>query len=160
MKLAGLILVALLGGTAHADHSPMPVDPYGPPLAQGPRDPFADPARAQHHQRKQALRQLLVQHFDRNGDGRLGPREREHAAKALHRLALRMSGHHKRHRMQGMPGMQGMQRKQGKRQKLIRRFDRNHDGHVGPGELPPAIADELRPLDDDGDGWLESDELP
>jgi hypothetical protein len=119
MKLASLLVVAMLGGVAHAD------DASPPPKGQ--------------------LRQLLLQHFDRNGDGRLGPRERQRAARALHRLAFRMM----------QPDA-----KQQRQRKLIRRFDSNRDGNVGPGELPPTLADELRPLDRNGDGWLRDDELP
>lgn len=66
MKLAALLVVALLGGTAHA----------GRARAHGPR--------------KQALRAAVIQQFDRNGDGVLEPRERRQAAKALKRLAKRM----------------------------------------------------------------------
>ena len=91
------------------------------------------------------LKQLLLQKFDRNHDGKLGPRERKHAAKALHKLANRLAKADDR-----------VQR----RQKFIRRFDVNGDGNVGPGEMPPALADEMRPLDRDGDGWLQGDELP
>jgi Ca2+-binding EF-hand superfamily protein len=119
MKLAGLLVVLSLTGVAHADHGP-------------PRP------RAQ-------LRQLLLQHFDRNHDGRLEPRERKQAARALRRLAMRIEhGHPRAHRQR----------------RFVQRFDLNHDGNVGPGELPPALADELRPLDRDGDGWLHGDELP
>ena len=77
--------------------------------------------------------------------GKLGPRERKHAAKALHKLANRLAKADDRVQ---------------KRQKFIRRFDINGDGNVGPGEMPPALADELRPLDRDGNGWLQGDELP
>jgi hypothetical protein len=99
-------------------------------------------------QRPRPLKQLLLQKFDRNHDGKLGPRERKHAAKALHKLARRLEN-----------APDGNDRGQ-KRQKFIRRFDINGDGNVGPGEMPPALADELRPLDRDGDGWLQDDELP
>jgi hypothetical protein len=123
MKLAALALVALLGSTAYAR-------PGGPRQA-GPK-------------RKQ-LRALVMQHFDKNGDGRLEPQERKQAARALKRLAMRME------RQQG---------RKARRAKLIRRFDLNGDGDLGPGEVPPAIADELRPLDQDGDGWLQGNDLP
>jgi Ca2+-binding EF-hand superfamily protein len=120
MKLA-LAVVLLLSGVAHADNGPPPPAPRG------------------------QLRQLLLQHFDRNHDGRLGPRERRQAARALHRLANKLA--------------QGDQR-QARQRKFIRRFDLDHDGNVGPNEMPPGLADELRPLDRDGDGWLQGDELP
>lgn len=116
MKLGSLALVfVLLGGSvAHAD-APRP--------------------RGQ-------LRQLLLQHFDRNHDGRLEPRERKQAARALHRIATRLA------------------KTDSRRAKLLRNYDRNRDGSVGPREMPPAVADELRPLDRDGNGWLEGNELP
>jgi len=122
MKLAGLLVVLLLGGVANADN--------GPPPPPRPRGQF---------------RALLLQHFDRNHDGRLGPRERRQAAKALRRLAHKMS----------RPEMRQQRHRQ-----FVDRFDRNRDGNVGPEEMPPGLADELRPLDRDSDGWLEGDELP
>jgi hypothetical protein len=121
MKLA-LAAVLLVSGIAHAD-------PQGPP---------AQPRRGQ-------MRQLLLQHFDRDHDGRLDPRERKQAAKQLRKLVHRL--------------MRADMRQQRQR-KLIQRFDRNRDGNVGPHEMPPDLADELRPLDRDGDGWLHGDELP
>jgi hypothetical protein len=123
MKLAAVALVLLLGSTAHARP--------GGPRQGGPK--------------RERLRALVMQHFDKNGDGQLGPRERKQAARALKRLAHRME------RAQG---------RKARRQKLIRRFDLDGDGNLGPGEVPPAIADELRPLDQDGNGWLQGNELP
>jgi hypothetical protein len=81
MKLASLAIVMLLGGVAHAD-APRP--------------------RGQ-------LRQLLLQHFDRNGDGQLQPRERKQAARALHRIAKRLA-------------------KADRRRPQVRR--QQHDGHL------------------------------
>ena len=121
MKLAVLAVIVGLTGVASAD------------APQRPQRP---------------LKQLLLQKFDRNHDGKLGPRERKHAAKALHKLANRLAN---------APDVNARMQK---RQKYIRRFDINGDGNVGPGEMPPALADELRPLDRDGDGWLQDDELP
>jgi hypothetical protein len=121
MKLAAALAVLMLSGIAHADPQP-----------------------AQPRQRGQ-LRALLLQHFDKNGDGRLGPRERRHAARALRRLSAKM--------------MRGDMRRQ-RQNKFIHRYDRDGDGNVGPGEMPPGLADELRPLDRDGDGWLQDNELP
>ena|SRR5688572_11239169 len=120
MKLASLLVVMLLGGVAHAS-----------PGAKG------------------QLRQLLLQNFDRDQDGRLGPQERKQAAKALRRVA---------HRLMRAEMRAGMKHKRNRR--FVRRFDLDHDGNVGPGEMPPALADELRPLDRDGDGWLQGKELP
>lgn len=114
MKLVPLaVMLALTGGVAHAD---------------GPRP------RGQ-------LRQMLLQKFDRNHDGRLEGRERKQAARALRRIAKRLD--------------QGGSR----RARIIQRYDRNGDGNVGPREVPPGVADELRPLDRDGDGWVEGNEL-
>jgi Ca2+-binding EF-hand superfamily protein len=115
MKLAALAVVMLLGGVAHADR----------PRPRG------------------ELRQLLLQHFDRNHDGRLEGRERKQAARALHRLAKRLAKTDKGQR----------------RARIMQRYDRNRDGNVGPREMPPGLADELRPLDRDGDGWLDNREL-
>ena len=95
------------------------------------------------------LRAAVKAQFDVNHDGRLQPRERKQAARALKRLAKRME------RAQGRA-----HGRNGRRAKLIRRFDLNGDGNLGPGEVPPTIANELRPLDRDGDGWLQGNELP
>lgn len=130
MKLASLLVVMVMSGAAHADH--------GPRQAPG--------SKAQ-------LRALLLQHFDANGDGKLGPRERQRAARALHRLAIRLGQSAQQQAPQRQP-------RQGRRGKLIYRYDLNRDGNLGPGEMPPSIADELRPLDRDGDGWLRDGELP
>jgi Ca2+-binding EF-hand superfamily protein len=122
MKLVALAVVMLLGGVAHAD---------------GPRP-------------RGELRQVLLQHFDRNHDGRLEGRERKQAARALHRLAKRLA------RADDRRGPDG---RGGRRARLMQRYDRNRDGNVGPREMPPGLADELRPLDRDGDGWLDNNEL-
>jgi Ca2+-binding EF-hand superfamily protein len=87
----------------------------------------------------------LLQHFDRNHDGKLGPRERMHAAKLLRKLATKLERNDVR---------------QARQRKFIQRFDRDRDGNVDPREMPPGLADELRPLDRDGDGWLQGHELP
>jgi Ca2+-binding EF-hand superfamily protein len=105
------------------------------------------------------LRQLLLQRFDRNHDGRLEPRERRQAARALHRLANRLVQMDARAMRNGMSAPQTDARERRQR-KFIRRFDIDHDGNVGPNEMPPGLADQMRPLDRDGDGWLRDDELP
>lgn len=94
---------------------------------------------------RRQMRALLLQTFDRNHDGQLEPRERRHAARVLRRLA---------HRLQRAGN------RQGRRQRLIQRYDLNHDGNVGPGEMPPALGEQLRPLDQDGDGWVTGAEMP
>jgi hypothetical protein len=188
MKLASLFVVLVLGGVAHADDR-APVDPYAsddaaadPFAGDDDRDvvdPFddtilpADMVRWDSPQQQQMpgqrgmrgmrgerggmrgergmrgqrgeLRRLLIAHFDRNGDGRLEPRERRAAARALRRIAKRLA--------------RGGQQ-QGRAGALIRRFDLNHDGNVGPGEMPPGLADRLRARDRNRDGWLSGDELP
>ena len=74
-------------------------------------------------------RQRMLERFDTNRDGRLDRRER--------RQAKRM-------------------RRQMKIQRLIRKFDKNGDGNLGPGELPPRLADRLRRFDRNGDGWIDA----
>ena len=43
--------------------------------------------------------------------------------------------------------------------RLVRRFDLDHDGRLGPGEVPPRVAQRLRRFDRNGDGWIEPGEL-
>jgi hypothetical protein len=43
--------------------------------------------------------------------------------------------------------------------KLVRRYDLNGDGDVGPDEMPPGLARRLRPLDRNGDGWVDETDL-
>jgi hypothetical protein len=48
-----------------------------------------------------------------------------------------------------------------RRRDLVRRYDTNGDGVVSPDEMPPGLARRLRPLDRNGDGWLdERDQQP
>jgi hypothetical protein len=85
MKLAGLFLV-LFVGTASAQYA-------GPPGNY----PVAPPPGAQvgvgveRVSPRAAMKEMLLERFDRNRDGRLDARERRHAAKALRRLAKRMA---------------------------------------------------------------------
>jgi len=120
MKLAALALVTTLGlgGAAYANPAP------APPRGQ--------------------LRQLLLERFDRNHDGRLEPQERRRAIRALRKLARRMAMQERR-----------AENRDGRERALIRRFDSNGDGVVGPEEMPPGLARKLRPLDRNGDGWLD-----
>lgn len=145
MKLAVLALVLGLSGVAAADELG-PVDPYAeppPPVAPYAAPPPAPMLKGPRQQRP--LKQFLLAKFDRNHDGRLEPRERMHAAKALRRLANRLA------KADG---------RQQRRQNFIRKYDLNGDGNVGPGEMPPALSNEMRPLDRNGDGWLTGNELP
>lgn len=130
MKLAAVILASLLvlPSLAHAD-------PYGP------QDPYAT-AQPPPPPRRAALRQIILQRFDTNHDGRLEPVERRRAARALRRLAR-------------MLVRQGGGAGPAMRRRLVERYDLNGDGNVGPGEMPPALAKRLRPLDRNGDGWLD-----
>lgn len=142
MKLAILAFVLSVSGVAAADELG-PVDPYAVPPP--PPAPMLKQPRQQ-----RPLKAFLLAKFDRNHDGRLEPRERMHAAKALRRLANRLAGQQQ----------QGQQGRQQRRQKFIRKYDLNGDGNVGPGEMPPALGQEMRPLDTNGDGWLTGNELP
>jgi hypothetical protein len=124
MKLAVLAFVTTLGlgGVVHAD--PAPVAPA--------------PARGQ-------LKQLLIERFDRNHDGRLDRQERRHAIRALRRLARRMAMQERRAegrpggRAEGRPDMRNPDgtarrdadrdaRREARRRALIQRYDRNGDG--------------------------------
>lgn len=138
MKVAVALIVCLLGaGVASAQ----PADPYNappPPVAAVPQQP----PPVQQARPRALLRQMLLARFDRNHDGRLEPRERRAAARALRRLARRLMqrrGPRARRRLRG----------------VIQRYDLNRDGNVGPGEMPPAMARRLRPLDRNGDGWVD-----
>ncbi|HEU4728709.1 MAG TPA: hypothetical protein VFT22_12485 [Kofleriaceae bacterium] len=127
MKLAALALLTTLGlgGAAHAD--PARVDP---PAAPAP--PHGE------------LRRLLLERFDRNHDGRLEPRERRRAIRALRRLAHRLALQERR-----------LENRSGRQRALTERYDVNGDGVVGPEEMPPGLARRLRPLDRNQDGWLD-----
>lgn len=92
------------------------------------------------------MRKAVIEAFDRNGDGRLEPREQKRAMRVLRRVKARMA-------QAGAP--------RGKRmQQLIQRYDVNRDGHLGPEEVPPGLAKRLRKHDRDRDGWVEPDEAP
>jgi hypothetical protein len=142
MKLAALALVTMLGlgGSAHADT----VGPDGRPVnrtdSHQDHRPDTRPGGRPHGQ----LRQLLLERFDANHDGRLEPQERRRAARVLRRLARKLTRDDRPHgpRAQRARGM-------------VRGLDANGDGVVGPGEMPPEAARKLRPLDQNGDGWLD-----
>lgn len=108
MKLASLVLVALtaFSSVASADL----LNPPGGPVDTGDVDvdvdvrvdaPRGDRMRerrgGQMRQRdpqrvakRQRLRRALIEQFDANGDGRLGPRERMRAARVLRRIEQHM----------------------------------------------------------------------
>jgi len=120
MKLATLllgILLATLGattGTAAADEDLRP--PGGPVYVSDP--PPMRAARGEHRQRARKLRRALVETFDVNGDGRLGPRERMRAVRVLRRIERRLASG---------AGSPAAARK-------LRRLDRDRDGWGSPGE--------------------------
>jgi hypothetical protein len=145
MKLAALALVTTLGlgGIAHAD--PAAVAPPAPPHGQ--------------------LQQLLLERFDRDHDGRLDPRERHRAIRALRRLARRLAMHERRFQGADRPDRPDRpdrsdrsdrpDRRNERIRRLVERFDRNGDGVISPDEMPPGMARRPRPLDRNGDGSLD-----
>jgi hypothetical protein len=120
---------------------------------QQPRGaPNAAPDRQR--QKNRELKRALMQQFDRNGDGRLGPRERMQAVRVLQRLQQKLAGRDGQAR-QGRQGQQG----QPQRRRFIQRFDTNGDGNVDQSEMPPGAARKLRRLDRDRDGWVAPNEV-
>ena len=103
---------------------------------------YADPGRPDAPRPHGQLRQLVLERFDANHDGRLEPQERRHAARVLRRLARKLARQDRGDRVQRARGM-------------ARRYDRNGDGVVSPEEMPPGAARRLQPLDQNGDGWLD-----
>jgi len=174
MKLAALAFLTTLGlgGIAAAD----PAGPVNPPAA-GPVAPRADPPRGE-------LRQLLLERFDRNRDGRLDPEERRHAIRALRRLARRMElrdrgsdrsydrgsdrsydrgsdrSYERGTDRAAERAADRAARRDARMRELVRRYDRNGDGVVGPDEMPPGVARRLQRLDRNGDGWLDERDRP
>jgi hypothetical protein len=43
--------------------------------------------------------------------------------------------------------------------RFIERYDTNGDGNVGPREVPRGAADRLRKFDRNNDGWVEPGEF-
>lgn len=121
MKLAALILTSLLAL------------------------PTAAQANPDQQQKNRALKQALMQQFDRDGDGRLGPEERRKAVRVLARIQRKLAGR------------DGQQRP--KMRRFIQRFDTNGDGNVDRSEMPPGAARKLRRMDRDRDGWVEPTEV-
>ena len=133
MKLA--VLAFVLGAASVAAADPVPAGPMPAPVyAPGP-----PPARP-----NGPLQQALLDRFDKNHDGRLEPNERRHAIKALRRLTRRM-----------MRQERQAERQIKRERNVLRRYDTNHDGVVDPSEMPPGLANRMRHLDRNGDGWLD-----
>lgn len=157
MKLAALVLASLLAipGAARADEVLHP--PGGPVFveANNPQPDAAPAPRPEQQRRNRQLKRALMEQFDMNGDGRLGPRERMRAVRVLERLQHKLAGREGR---DGRAGMQP-QRRAKLRGRFIERFDTNGDGNVDRGEMPPGAARKLRRLDRDGDGWLAPNEV-
>lgn len=152
MKLATFLLAGLLGATsiASADDLPAPADDggdyYAPDAPPAPPAQPAPPARGPRrggprNPRNAAIRQMLLERFDANGDGRLEPRERRRAARALRRMAKRLG-----------------QQRGDRRQRLIQKYDLDGDGNLGPGELPPRVQQKLRRYDRNRDGWVDQND--
>jgi Ca2+-binding EF-hand superfamily protein len=149
MKLAALAFLTTLGlaGIAAAD----PAGPISPPAP-----PPAGPVAARADRPRGPLRQMLLERFDRNRDGRLDPEERRHAIRALRRLARRMEIQDRRGARLDDPRAG----REARMRELVRRYDRNGDGVVSPDEMPPGLARRLQRLDRNGDGWLDERDRP
>ena len=112
---------------------------------------LADPGRADPARPRGQFRQLLLERFDRNHDGRLEPEERRRAIRTLRRIARKMA----------MQDRRGEEARGGRRDlRRLQRFDTNHDGVIGPDEMPPGMARRLRRLDRNGDGWVDERDQP
>ena len=85
-----------------------------------------------------------MERFDRDHDGRLDPVERKQAIKALRKLERKLE----RQQMRDA-------RRAARLRRVIRRYDLDGDGNVGPGEIPPDVARRLRRFDRNGDGWVD-----
>lgn len=153
MKLAivlGLLIGVAAPSIANADILDPPSGPVDtevdvmPARNGGPRMRQRDP---QQLAKRQRLRQALLEQFDANGDGKLGPRERMRAARVLRRIEQRLT----------TPMRQGA--RAGQHRRFMRRYDVNGDGQVGPREVPQEAADRLRRFDRNRDGWVEPGEL-
>jgi hypothetical protein len=116
MKLVALVFASLLAiPVAHAEDVLNP--PGGPVYAE--RTAAQPPQR----QRSRALRMALMQQFDRDGDGRLNPRERMHAARVLGRIQQKLAGKGMRQRGE-LRARGGVDREQRREIRRLRREQR------------------------------------
>src|SRR5262245_1639231 len=127
MKFATLLLGILLAttGTAAADDEGVLQPPGGAVYVSDPPPMRAhgEMPRAERRQHARQRRRALVETFDANGDGQLGPRERMRAVRVLRRIERRLATPTPEMRERAARG-------------AIRRYDLNGDGNVGPGEMP------------------------
>lgn len=95
MKHGAILAILLTGSTALAQGYYGP--PGGYPVQAPPPGEVAPPPGAQvgvgveQVPPRAAVRQMMLERFDRNHDGRLDRRERRQAARALRKMAKRMA---------------------------------------------------------------------
>jgi len=88
---------------------------------------------------------MVLERFDRNNDGQARARERRQAVRALRRMARQLDREDRR------------QAKDAEAHAPLRHEPRRQPR---PGEVPPNVANKLRPFDRNGDGWVDPGELP
>ena len=104
-----------------------------------------------------------LERFDANRDGQLDDQERgaaraQRRARALQRFDANHDGRLDRGEKRQAKAAR-MQRRAQRFERLVQRFDRDGDGSLGPGELPPRAMKRMKKLDRDGDGWVRPDEM-
>jgi hypothetical protein len=129
-----------LAGTAHADTyygppggapdmtAPPPVQQDYQPVAQHRRQGNQGPNQGPRGQGE--MKRALVERFDRNHDGRLEPRERAQAARALRRMANRMDRQAARAQMRAERQQMRAQRQQQRQGQGQRQGGPNVDVYV------------------------------
>jgi EF hand len=129
MKVVPFIVAAILAlaGAARADEYSGPLPPQRPMAPTAP------------------MRAGMLERFDANHDGRLEPNERRHALRALRRMERRLARQQRRQ----------LRAERRQLRQTIRRYDVNGDGNVDPSEMPPGAAQRMRPMDRNGDGWVD-----
>jgi hypothetical protein len=133
MKLVALVFASLLAiPLAHAE------DVLNPP--GGPVYVERTVAPPQRPRKNRALRLALMQQFDRDGDGRLNPRERMRAARVLGRLQQKLAGKDLRQRGE-LRARGGEGREQRRELRRLRREQRGMRGEQRIDEQAPADGD-------------------